>query len=258
MRCLVTPATGPGVSVKQIQSKLTFANLVSLLALFVALGGAAYAVGLGKNVVKSRNIAPGAVKTSDLGKKAVRTAKIGPDAVTGEKVAEATLGTVPKAADSVNSSNSANSANADLLDGIDSTAFLRGSGRYRAVAAVDSEGNGPSAPVQTDLGSLTLECRNPASVPSDFVFKNTSGVSADVWTDRVPKGLAEPSFAVSHTVVPNQGTVTMSVSGPIVVEGAALFRFQILAGQQVTLIEARIAYAEKACKFPLLISELNG
>lgn len=230
--------------------RLSYANVTATLALFIALAGGAYAAGLGKNTVKSRNIARGAVKAQDIAKNAVRTAKIGPDAVTGDKVAEATLGTVPKAADSVNS------ANADLLDGIDSGGFVRGSGRYRAVAGVDAEGGGPSTPVQTNVGTLTLECRNPASVPSDFVFTNTSGTSADVWTDKV-QSVITPLTTETYATVPNQGTATISVSGPAVT-GGALVRFEIQAGQQVTLIEARLAAIASACKFPLLISELNG
>jgi hypothetical protein len=134
---------------------------------------------------------------------------------------------------------------------------VRGSGHYRAVVGVDAEGGPPSAPVQLDLGTLTLECRNPASVPSDFVFTNTSGTSVDVWTDKVQEGFGTPT-GETHVVIPNKGTATLSVSGPIVSLGSALFRFEISTGQQVTLVEARIAYAEKACKFPLLISELRG
>ena len=44
-----------------IRSKLTFSNVVALLALFVALGGSAYAFHLGKNAVKTKNIKNGAV-----------------------------------------------------------------------------------------------------------------------------------------------------------------------------------------------------
>ena len=46
------------------------AHVVAFVALFVALGGIAYA--LGANAVKSKHIAPGAVKLSDLNK-SVRT-----------------------------------------------------------------------------------------------------------------------------------------------------------------------------------------
>jgi hypothetical protein len=43
------------------------AMVVALLALFVALGGSALAYGLGRDSVRSVNIAPGAVRASDLG-----------------------------------------------------------------------------------------------------------------------------------------------------------------------------------------------
>ena len=52
-------------------------NVVAYLALFVALGGSAYAaVKLEKNSVKSKNIAPGQVKNSDLGDSAVTSPKV--------------------------------------------------------------------------------------------------------------------------------------------------------------------------------------
>jgi hypothetical protein len=52
------------------------AMVVALLALFVAMGGSAFAFGLGRNSVHSANIAPGAVKASDLGKLSLRSGKI--------------------------------------------------------------------------------------------------------------------------------------------------------------------------------------
>jgi hypothetical protein len=67
---------------RYIRSKLTFANVIALLALFVALGGSAYAIHLGKNAVKTRNI-----KNS-----AVTEAKLAPGAVTAEKLAAGALG----------------------------------------------------------------------------------------------------------------------------------------------------------------------
>jgi hypothetical protein len=58
--------------------KLTFANLAATVALLLAVGGSSvYAAGqLGKNDVRSKNIAPGAVKTSDLAKSAVTSRKV--------------------------------------------------------------------------------------------------------------------------------------------------------------------------------------
>jgi hypothetical protein len=90
--------------VKQIRRHVTYANVMSSLAVFLILGGAtafaAKKIGanqLKANSVKTGKIVKGAVTASKLKKNAVTTAKIANDAVTGEKVNEATLGTVPSA-----------------------------------------------------------------------------------------------------------------------------------------------------------------
>lgn len=72
-----------------LRKRLTFSNVIALLALFVALGSGAYAVTKApKNSVTSKSIRNGQIRTADLGK----------DAATGAKVKEATLGQVPSAA----------------------------------------------------------------------------------------------------------------------------------------------------------------
>jgi hypothetical protein len=50
------------------------ATVIALLALFVALGGTAY--GLGRASVKSRHIAPDAVRARDLGPLKLRSARV--------------------------------------------------------------------------------------------------------------------------------------------------------------------------------------
>jgi hypothetical protein len=62
-----------------------------MLALFVALGGTAYAVTAPKNSVVSSSIKKGQVKTSDLATSAVTGAKLGANAVDSSKVAEGSL-----------------------------------------------------------------------------------------------------------------------------------------------------------------------
>jgi hypothetical protein len=102
-----------------ISSKLTYANVMSTIAVVLAVGGAtafAATIVLPKNSVHSKQIAKGAVKNSDIGK----------DAVTGDKVKESSLGKVPLAAhaDSADSAgtagtatNAAHAAVADALGG---------------------------------------------------------------------------------------------------------------------------------------------
>lgn len=74
------------------------ALLISCVALFMALGGSALAVGVAKNSVRSPQIANGAVKTADLGASAVKSAKVadgsltaadlGTDSVGSDEIAE--------------------------------------------------------------------------------------------------------------------------------------------------------------------------
>jgi hypothetical protein len=60
-----------------LRSKLSFANVTSALALFVALGGTSYAaITLPRNSVGSQQIRSGAVGTSELRKSAVRSADV--------------------------------------------------------------------------------------------------------------------------------------------------------------------------------------
>ncbi|WP_134738935.1 hypothetical protein [Nocardioides sp. 503] len=79
--------------------RLTYANVVSTLALVIAMGGggAAVAAGLAKNSVGSPQIKNGAVKKADLGAGSVVSTKIKDGAVTGADVNESSLGKVPSA-----------------------------------------------------------------------------------------------------------------------------------------------------------------
>jgi hypothetical protein len=85
--------------VKQIRKRLTYANVMSSIAVFLVLGGAtAFAASkIGSNQIKSNAITTGKIK-----KEAITTAKIKKDAVTGAKVKESSLGAVPSA-DTANS-----------------------------------------------------------------------------------------------------------------------------------------------------------
>jgi hypothetical protein len=89
--------------VKQIRKRLTYANVMSSIAVFLVLGGgAAIAAGLAKNSVGAKQ----------LKKNAVTAAKIKNNAVNGAKVNEGSLGVVPNAthATSADKANTADKA----------------------------------------------------------------------------------------------------------------------------------------------------
>jgi len=95
---------------KQLRSTFTYANVVATIALFLAVsGGVVYAAStLGKNSVKSKNIAAKAIKARNLASNAVKakslaanavtTAKVKNEAITGGKVKKATIGRTDLAA----------------------------------------------------------------------------------------------------------------------------------------------------------------
>jgi hypothetical protein len=84
------------------------ALVISVLALFVALGGSAYAA----KKIGTKEIKANAVTTGKIKKNAVTTSKIKKEAVTGAKIKESSLGPVPNATHATNADNSTNAVNA--------------------------------------------------------------------------------------------------------------------------------------------------
>jgi hypothetical protein len=84
----------------ELASRLTYANVMATIAVFIALGGGVYAASkLPKNSVGSEQIKPRAVGHSEVRKNAVDGSRVKNDSLTGSDVAESTLGQVPSAAD---------------------------------------------------------------------------------------------------------------------------------------------------------------
>lgn len=95
---------------KQIRKRLTYANVMSSIAVFLVLGGATAIAAnqLGKNSVGKKQLKANSVTAKKIKKNAVTTAKIKDNAVTGAKVKDGsitgpdvnlgTLGTVPNSA----------------------------------------------------------------------------------------------------------------------------------------------------------------
>jgi hypothetical protein len=95
----------------RVRDRLTYANVISTVALFAALGGGAYAaVQLPPRSVGTKQLRNKAVKRVKIAGKAVTRPKIAPNAVTGAKVDESTLGQVPEAKHADTATDS------DLLD----------------------------------------------------------------------------------------------------------------------------------------------
>lgn len=152
---------------KQIRSRLTYANVVATLALFLALAGAA--------AYGASHLAKNSVGTPQLKKNSVTAAKIKKGAITGSKIKLSTLGTVPSA-------ELANHArDSDTLQGSGAGSFVRGGGEIltaRRDLAIGEEG----VPVfdLPGLGPVTAGCVMGTTHPEgEFEFTNESGSTLD-------------------------------------------------------------------------------
>jgi hypothetical protein len=83
------------------------ALVISIIALFVALGGSAYAA----SKIGTKDIKANAITSAKIKKNAITSAKIKKDAVTGAKIKESSLGPVPNATNATNAVNATNAAN---------------------------------------------------------------------------------------------------------------------------------------------------
>jgi hypothetical protein len=98
---------------KKMRPRLTFANVISCLALFVALGGSAYAATqLKKNSVGTKQLKKNAVTEAKVGNEAITAAKVKSGTLTGTQIDVSTLGTVPSAKNATSANNAANAINA--------------------------------------------------------------------------------------------------------------------------------------------------
>ena len=85
-----------------MRSHLSFANVMSAIAVFIAIGGGAYAAGIARDSVKSKQIKAGAVKSAELADNAVTSAKVKDGSLHGDDFAQGDLPAGPPGADAAN------------------------------------------------------------------------------------------------------------------------------------------------------------
>ena len=87
-----------------MRPRLTYANVMSTLALIIAVGGASAfaATQLAKNSVGPKQLKKDAVTTAKIKNEAVTAAKVKKGTLTGTEINAATLGTVPSASSAEN------------------------------------------------------------------------------------------------------------------------------------------------------------
>jgi hypothetical protein len=179
----------------QLRSRLTFSNVVSVIALFIALTGGAYAaVKLKPNQVKSKNIAPNAVQGIDAN--------------------ESSFGTVPRAANADNASNAGNAAHADdasSVNGFSENDFQFGDGFDHAIAGTVD--NGQTGGIVVFEGGVGVDCDSSPTI----VYQDAPGdpFETDLWVDGVHNLVADgdPAGPFNPNPGPTEGTDHVHIWG---------------------------------------------
>jgi hypothetical protein len=182
-----------------LRSRPTYANVTATLALFVALGGSAYAVtALPANSVGSKQLKQGAVVSAKIKNKAVTGSKILGNSLTGAHIMESSLAKVPSATVADTAARAAASAALDKAT-------------YQTAAG--------TAPSSSAANVATATCDAGQHVVGGGVKLDTPGIgvvndsypdtSNTAWTAHVGNGSSGSSAApLSFTVYAICTTVT--------------------------------------------------
>jgi hypothetical protein len=176
-----------------MRKHLTYANVMATLAVFIALGGVAYAA----NTIGSSDIIDGQVKTADLAANAVNTSKISDGQVTEADIGQAAVATAELKNDAVTTAKVLNGtlAGGDVADnalkgadidestlaiGPSSGDFVRGRGTLLSNRLVLPD-NAPETTLLEipGLGVLTAFC-GPENA-GRIEWKNTTLSTIDRW-----------------------------------------------------------------------------
>jgi hypothetical protein len=154
---------------RRLRRSFSYANVVSSLALVLALaGGTVYAASqigadqIRKGAVRSRQIKDRQVKRQDIAGGSINSAKVSNDSLTGKDIREATLGLVPSAQD-------ARTLNG-LTERLVRNWISAGPGSTQAIAQ-----GGVTARLSCPGGTATLEMRGTAPGDAGFVSHTDPG-----------------------------------------------------------------------------------
>ena len=180
---------------KWIRSHLSFANVISVIALFVALGGASYAaVTLPKNSVGAKQIKKNAVERAKIKSNAVDSSKVKNGSLTGSDIKLSSLGAVPSATNATNATNATHAASSAALD----RAIIR-------TASGSTAGPPASATASCDAGFRPLSGGANVTDPvTAFIIDTYPELGG--WTARVGSDGTASSFTV-YVICAPVGTV---------------------------------------------------
>ena len=191
---------------RKLKVKLTYANLMATVAVFVALGGSAYAAfRVPPNSVGTRQLKAASITTGKISNGAITAAKVAEHSLSGADINFPALGTVPSAANAANAEN-ANTVGGHPVSCPAETTLIRG-------LCFDSHPN-PEAP---NLEAAAEDCAAKGGfLPTPMELFSTQGIL------QLGNGGSEPDqhqFTDDLYSIENEYTT-------IVINGSGLFQKQ--------------------------------
>jgi hypothetical protein len=144
------------MSARPIRARLSFANVASALALFIAIGGGSAFALAGRNTVTSDDIVRGNVRTSDIAHNAVTASKIN------------------------NAASGSDAVNADKLDAISGENYQLGDGFSGGGGFVANDGDSINPIAILGGGHLSFSCGSPTSTLA-YIDNGGDPFATDFW-----------------------------------------------------------------------------
>jgi hypothetical protein len=133
--------------VKQIRKRLTYANVMSSIAMFLVIGGATAfaATELAKNSVGTKQLKKEAVATAKIKKEAITNAKIKKGTIEGASLNLSSIGTVPSATKAETANKATSATTAETANKANSATTAETANKANSATTAESAGTAANA-----------------------------------------------------------------------------------------------------------------
>ncbi len=198
-----------------LRGRLTYANVMATVAVFVALGGSSYA---------ALSLPKKSVGTKQLKRNAITSSKVRNGAITGADVNESSFGQVPSAATAANATNATNAGHATNADKATNAGSATTAGTANAAFSTYHDDSSPLPDNSAPLATLNIPTPGNYVVNAKFVAHNVhtaAGTNPFSACDLVPDVDVGVMFDVDNDpvdddeVIALQGVKKFTTSGQI-------------------------------------------
>jgi hypothetical protein len=225
--------------VKQIRQRLTYANVMSSIAVFFVLSGATAfaATKIGSGQLKANSVLTGKIKkeavtTSKIKNNSITTSKIADKAVTGAKIDPVGLGTVPNATNAVNATNATHAVNATNAVNAQKAGSINGQSLHKILFRTTSDSGtvGPQTVFNSGGLQINVICTNGQATVTATTTKNDSSIYVNVFDS----GSAEVAQEQLESGEFDTGETADMLAGEGGNNDMSLFEFDAVDGSVVT------------------------